>query len=364
MSFDPDKFIKELAKTKPKVLFYPSSGCRIKGIFDMPYDVFIFADYYPPNADERRAFFKELRNSEPRVTLYRSTVRTRIFRVGDKWGFLFFQDNKEVFKRISNAGLKISCFVGVNDGCGEGGNYECVNDLNWLEKVFASFPKGRGKYITDHSRYLYPLPNLWNAPPTPEPYPEFILKKWHFKRIFLMERVRYDPLILFAKISSFDELEYYASRRYPFEPSYSEYLVVYDVSPHNYETWEWTSKTNVILTLEHDNIAHHIDELDGIIVSKRCLYLIETINNKAVTNVEVCYGWKYNTSIYFTKRILEIAKENKWNIVGTTAYGNRKHEEILSVLNDWREEYPKIVRIFYLDSDDFDDVKGKFKRRE
>jgi len=148
MGFDPDKLLKELAETNPKVLFYPSSGFSHKGLFGMDYDIFILADYCPQESvEKRKSCFKEMRESYPRLQLYKSTVRSRICRIGDKWVFLFFQDNNEVFKRILNAGLKISCFVGVNDGCSEGGNYECVNELKWLEKVFNAFLNGRGIYI-------------------------------------------------------------------------------------------------------------------------------------------------------------------------------------------------------------------------
>ena len=212
MGFDPDALMKEMAGSKPNVLFYPSCGNNISGLFDMPYDIFILADYYPNNTDERKAFFKKLKKSEPKIRLYKSTVRTRVFRVGSKWGFLFFQDNNEVFRRITDAGFKISCFVGVNDGCREGGNYECVNDIIWLKKVLKQF-QNNGLYITDHSPVVYDPP----------------------KSLEYMGKNRYTGIyghpISHFKLEKWElRLGHRSYRGVPFSPFYSSYLAIYVVT--------------------------------------------------------------------------------------------------------------------------------------
>ena len=74
------------------------------------------------------------------------------------------------------------------------------------------------------------------------------------------------------------------------------------------------------------------------------------------------YDWKGQNSKHLTEKIIKIAKKKRWNIVGTVAYGNNKHTEILNVLNESKGDYPKFIRLFYLDSDDFYDIKSEFKR--
>jgi hypothetical protein len=363
MDFDVDKLMIELAKNNPKLLFYPSSGFSHEGLFNMDYDIFILADYYPKNKEERRHYFADIRKSDVRIQLYKSTVRSRICKVGAKWIFLFFQDNNEVFERIINAGLKISCFIGVNDGCNEGGNYECVNDLKWLKKVLKSFPNDGGIYITDHSSILYPinmLPLCYKR--RSKPYSEFIFENWYMEQITLEEKLIDD---FFAFLSPEHKYKNYINSYYPFRPFYSDYLVIYRVKK-NYLDNHYIDIGSITLSLEHDNIAHHIEELDGIVVGKRCIDLIKKLvyNDKNIDEKIFAElgDWRYNDSKHFTKKILSISNENKWKVVGTVAYGNEKHEDILSVLNEWNGDYPKYIRIFYFDLNDFNDIKQKLKK--
>lgn len=60
-----------------------------------------------------------------------------------------YLDNNEALGLLKEAGVRISCFVGVCDGCCEGGNYECVNSTKWFDRVF-SLNTNNQYYITDH----------------------------------------------------------------------------------------------------------------------------------------------------------------------------------------------------------------------
>lgn len=175
--FDPDAFLKNLRQTHPRLLFYPSCGSQLLScVLRLPYDVFIFADYGPKSQYERSDFWQAIvaepkrlpfrtydpnrwyyensrRNPELPLTLTYSTVRTRVFQYGNKWGVLFFQDNNEVLQRIVQSGYRLSAFVGIRDGCAEGGNYECVNEMPFLGKVLSASMDGMD-YFTDHSSIL------------------------------------------------------------------------------------------------------------------------------------------------------------------------------------------------------------------
>lgn len=120
-------------------------------------DIFVFSDYNSETKIARARFWETIktgfaRNTHPVNEVF-STVRTRVFQVGNKWGFLFFQDNNAALERIRLSGLKIHTFVGICDGCSEGGNYECVHKEPFLGKLLTA-SADRLEYFTDHSEFL------------------------------------------------------------------------------------------------------------------------------------------------------------------------------------------------------------------
>ena len=156
---DPDKILEDLRATQSKLCYYPSSGHRNPWMpAGLDADVFVFSDYEPKNAEARKRFWDNFQRGFARRGLFPvleiSTVKTRVFRFGRKRGFLFFQDNNEVLARIAAAGWKINSYVGICDGCCEGGNYECVHDDPFLSKLLDTAAEEGMDYITDHSRLL------------------------------------------------------------------------------------------------------------------------------------------------------------------------------------------------------------------
>jgi hypothetical protein len=119
--------------------------------------IFVFSDYFPKTSAARMRFWTQwkagLKNHGYEVDEVFSTVRTRVFKIEEKWGFLFFQDNNQVLERIRSSGLKIDSFVGICDGCAEGGNYECVHSDPFLGKLLEASSE-RLDYFTDHSSFL------------------------------------------------------------------------------------------------------------------------------------------------------------------------------------------------------------------
>jgi hypothetical protein len=157
-TFDPDIQLKSLLTDTKRLCFYPSSGTRLLStVMRLNADVFIFSDYRPADLNQRRNFWAQIcrdfrRNDIPMV-LVKATARTRLFRSGDKWGFLFFHDNNEALARIAASGWKIDLLVGINDGCSEGGNYECVHEDPFLGKLLLTAANPM-TYFTDHSARL------------------------------------------------------------------------------------------------------------------------------------------------------------------------------------------------------------------
>ena len=117
----------------------------------------------------------------------------------------------------------------------------------------------------------------------------------------------------------------------------------------------------ILVSLEHDSIANHLDDLDGMVVFCRCR---ETMRQCGLSprrgRVEVGYS---RHAEYFTGLVLSLARENRWEEVGTIAYGNGDHRGILRVAEEREEEYPRKLRIFYLEAGDFADIMGGFGER-
>jgi hypothetical protein len=157
-AFDPDLFLSDLHDDNRRLCFYPSCGQRtLWAVMGLEAEVFVFSDYQARTPQARDRFWQGIvanfrRHSQP-LQLVKATVRTRVFRCGEKWGFLFFQDNNEVLARIQAAQWQISCFVGICDGCQEGGNYECVHASPYLDNLLAGAAMPLA-YFTDHSELL------------------------------------------------------------------------------------------------------------------------------------------------------------------------------------------------------------------
>lgn len=155
---NPDIILKSLRTDHARLCFYPSCGNRSPWVVSgLDADVFVFSDKSGWNALQRERFCHTFQQGFVRhglrPILEFATVRTRFFRLQDKFMFLFFQDNNQALARIHDAGWQISTFVGICDGCCEGGNYECIHDDPFLSKVLATAADGM-EYITDHSNLL------------------------------------------------------------------------------------------------------------------------------------------------------------------------------------------------------------------
>lgn len=175
---DPDLLLRELILNDRRLCFYPSSGNEsLWVVMRLDADVFIFCDRLPQSAARESQFWnsiwRKFRNHGIPILKVFSKAGAIVFRSGEKWGFFFFQENNDVLKRIDDAGGKIQQFVGVCDGCREGGNHECVHDDPFLGKLLSVASK-QMDYFTDHSEFLQKPPGWRGTRPT------YHLYKKHF----------------------------------------------------------------------------------------------------------------------------------------------------------------------------------------
>jgi len=90
-----------------KVLLYLSAGENVRPEYvDLPFDYVILSDY---------TYGK--------------------FEVRDKKVVMMPYDNNRTIQYLVAAGIQVNCIVAINDGCCEGGNYECVNSAEFFRKL-------------------------------------------------------------------------------------------------------------------------------------------------------------------------------------------------------------------------------------
>jgi hypothetical protein len=68
-----------------------------------------------------------------------------------KTAWVLFEDNNDALLHLHQSGLKIHIYVGICDGCCEGGNWECVNENPFFGHVLSLAAPDGMAYFTDHS---------------------------------------------------------------------------------------------------------------------------------------------------------------------------------------------------------------------
>jgi hypothetical protein len=136
-----------------RVCFYPSCGYALLwAVMQLDCDLFVFSDKDREfiNWEKIKADFEH--HHQPLELLIRSPGFLQ-FRSGRKIGVLLWEDNNLVLDRLRQADLKVHHFVGICDGCCEGGNYECVHERPFVQRLMQVATNGM-RYLTDHSMPL------------------------------------------------------------------------------------------------------------------------------------------------------------------------------------------------------------------
>ncbi len=192
-----------MMKNGKKTYFYPSCGNDIHPqIFDLDCDLFVFCDYVDSSSSmcfnekllgekltkdfhylysfyinmqddeytkreglgkinidlrELKWFWRNFYGHFTRFPHNPSSLKIHfyckdyvLFEYNSKPGILFFWDNNLTLAFLRHFRAKIACFVGKNDGCNEGGNYECINTERWIKQIAEMSSRNGFTYITDH----------------------------------------------------------------------------------------------------------------------------------------------------------------------------------------------------------------------
>lgn len=162
LPFEFDSEIEEAAEPKTlftvfpphqRLCYYPSCGPHLLwAVMQLDADLFVFSDKeyryssWPSikNDFKRHGHQLELIELEPGFVQFRSQ---------GKIAMLFWEDNNIVVERLRQTGLQVHHFVGICDGCCEGGNYECVHERPFMRRLMR-VAAWEMRYSTDHSRPL------------------------------------------------------------------------------------------------------------------------------------------------------------------------------------------------------------------
>lgn len=146
-----------------RLCFYPSSGDRALWVL-----LRLDCDFFLLSEQERRAVSwrriqAEFAKRKLPATLIFDTESALSFHSQGKTVLILIQDNNDTLTLLRRSGLHVHHFVGICDGCCEGGNHECVHERPFLSRLLPLAANGM-VYTTDHSRplqreLLYPCGN-------------------------------------------------------------------------------------------------------------------------------------------------------------------------------------------------------------
>jgi hypothetical protein len=345
-----------LCQTGMRLFLYPSAGDPPPELFDLPYDSFVLVD----RGDAINRFSAGAHHPRVLGAQGGDWLAFRVIRQGrDPAQGLFLQaDNNAVLAQIHAIGGQLHGFAGVNDGCCEGGNYECVNDLAFLQQVLGLCSPGGLTYLTDHSPLLFPE-NPESAQPL-SPRREFLLKGFRFLQTDTY--LRYEPGARHPRWTSLAIGAPLAESAHRQRRIFS-----YQVVPHRAQVQVWTGNS-LSVTFEHSNIAEHLAELDGVVISESCWRLCTALG--APRSMSEARPPSYFFKPRFrgnrdagdsVRFLLQEAARRGWRTVGTTAFGGGAHRPMLAALANWQAPLPAHVRVFHLDREDYADIAAELQ---
>ncbi len=126
----------------------------------------------------------------------------------------------------------------------------------------------------------------------------------------------------------------------------------------------------VMLRVEHSNIAGHVREMDGAVLSQRaedlCKQVLgleaqEELPLPVVRAPSRMLSGEPATrdpwdSERVTRHLIEVAEKQGWHTLGTIAYGQGEHLGILRALENYSGPTLRCLRIFHMDEEDFADL--------
>ena len=217
-------------------------------------------------------------------------------------------DNEYTIRLLIDAGLKIDCFVGIQDGCVEDGNHECINSQTFFSRLSPLLPKEL-IYITNHF-FNYRKPGGNRLPFTLHP--------------LAMDQIHFDPVCLYRYNSIPLKLKIFKVKRI-----YSESL--------------FFKAGKIHIHVHHASIWDSKGKVDGWVIPDY------------PPNVLMNYLPDFNNHQYLMLHdakagMLNWANQNKHNTIAAVAFDTdeKMTKVLLPQLKNWSEPYPKRIDFYHL----------------
>jgi hypothetical protein len=161
-----NQVIQKYLRKNSSICYYPSSGFWDTKILNLPFDVILLSDYIDCNRNRKNRVNTNQSEIEANLNILTRGMHIEIerninkdesyivFEIDQKIFIYYFEDNRNVRNRLIEQGIKLDAFIIHNDGCMEGGNYECVTNSEWskeMEKVY----KDNTIIVQDHNNRQY-----------------------------------------------------------------------------------------------------------------------------------------------------------------------------------------------------------------
>ena len=211
--------------------------------------------------------------------------------------------------------IKIDCFVSLNEGLFEGG----------------------GRYAINSDMFLgYVMPILGDE------YIHILNKNYYGHNYHVTINLPY----LMTEISEEDQ-DYLD----PFLFSDDEYhkgnAKVYRMKKHT-STEDLNINPNIQISIIHDSIWGHTDELDLLAIS-----IIPQGQG------DFFHGSSKVISLrdHSVEQILDFCVQNKIAVIGLTPWSRGKYSSFIDQIKNYTEEYPKVISLFHLNRKDYKSLK-------
>jgi hypothetical protein len=236
-------------------------------------------------------------------------------------------DNNMALRELKNAGVKIQCFVGMQDGCCGGGNYECVNSTHFFGRL-SPILDDKVLFITTHwDMYQQRVTNVVNS---------LGFLSTHYKKRELSGGF---PII--------DKTVHFCEHIKDEEHRVD--LPIERVDPQTVEV----KFGNIAIKVSHASVWDYEDDFDCLIhpqLASENQYLMDAKERQ----YRLLDEYKNNP-----KKILLDANENKWNSIGLVPFLGSRYKLFLDLCEQWDKPYPKNLHFCHMEERDLSEVRER-----
>lgn len=297
------------------VLFYASSTRYYRRYLDLPFDYIILCNHEYFNQSGMRLFNNKV----------------------IEWP----SDNNRALRVLMEVGVKIDCFVGIQDGCIDGGNYECVSSNSFFARL-SPVLKDKVIYITNH----------WDAPN--HEYTENVVHTHGFLNNHFApltddnDLPKMDPEIRLSEYITDDDRKFII----PIKRKDPNTVVVQvnriGIAASNASVWDFEQDFNCII---HPPYSFS---------PRRRPY--DDYRNPFVSNVKDRDYRVYKTYVNNPVLLLEDAVTYKWKNIASVPFLRGRYNEFVDLCKNWNDRFPEKIHFFHLEDRDLGDLRARLKQ--